>query len=74
LDHVKPKSKGGSYHLSNLKAAHSICNQIRGKGNKKWNIRKRCLSEIGKLIGDGCEARPLQSTANEKAEGSAKEK
>lgn len=30
LDHVKPICKGGTMALTNLKAAHSICNSLRG--------------------------------------------
>lgn len=30
LDHVKPKSKGGTHALSNLKIAHMKCNTSRG--------------------------------------------
>lgn len=32
LDHVKPKSKGGTAAVSNLRPAHFDCNQKRGNG------------------------------------------
>ena len=31
LDHIKPKSKGGSNRLSNMHPAHSNCNYMKGK-------------------------------------------
>jgi 5-methylcytosine-specific restriction endonuclease McrA len=30
LDHVLPRSKGGTHSVSNLKLAHAICNLKRG--------------------------------------------
>lgn len=32
LDHIKPVCKGGTDALTNLRAAHSICNCLRGDG------------------------------------------
>lgn len=33
LDHVIPKSKGGTFAVANLRAAHQPCNQRRGNQN-----------------------------------------
>lgn len=33
LDHIIPQSKGGTWKTSNLRAAHKLCNSIRGNNN-----------------------------------------
>src|SRR5271163_2323876 len=50
LDHVKPKSKGGSHRFSNLKIAHMKCNTSRGNNwtppqseTEKVNTNDSCL-------------------------------
>jgi 5-methylcytosine-specific restriction endonuclease McrA len=31
LDHIKPKSKGGTLAIKNLQAAHARCNRLKGR-------------------------------------------
>lgn len=33
IDHIRPKSKGGTNELSNLRVAHRRCNELRGNGD-----------------------------------------
>jgi hypothetical protein len=33
LDHILPRSKGGSSSLENLRATHKVCNAERGSGS-----------------------------------------
>lgn len=39
LDHITPKSKGGSNRLENLQAAHRECNTLKGDGTWKSSVR-----------------------------------
>lgn len=47
VDHVKPKSMGGSDHASNRKPAHRICNNFRGTRNITEALRIICRELVG---------------------------
>lgn len=46
LDHVIPKSKGGSNRNENLRLAHSRCNRDRGDMDPEEFRKKRLLARV----------------------------
>lgn len=56
IDHIRPKSKGGTNELSNLRVAHRHCNELRGNGDTELVIElSRKLHEIHKEYQRVCE-------------------
>lgn len=37
IDHIVPKSKGGSHDYANLQAAHRRCNALKGDVEPSWD-------------------------------------
>lgn len=46
LDHIRPKSKGGSNRLGNLQLAHSWCNNLKGNGSAIFFSQEEILEHL----------------------------
>ncbi len=53
IDHVIPRSKGGTNHYDNLKIAHEVCNHLRNDQDITDEVIRQCRKEILRRIYGG---------------------
>lgn len=54
-DHVIPKVKGGQRTRDNIRAAHRLCNEMRGHQDVTEGLKRRCRKAVLSLLSVGRE-------------------